>query len=143
MIAILLSSSRRTRKSLTLRPIRRTGVQHKWSPISEPNDTAKIVTNQGMNSDIYGRLALDICTVFMMLISSLRVVVNLVANSLGLLVRIVTVSLLQLLDQLDVFGLGIGGGDALVDNLLPGVLLGLALLIAAVSFGLGGGRRRE
>lgn len=85
--------------------------------------------NQGMNSDIYGRLALDICTVFMILISSLYESLNktLVANGLGLLVRIVTVGDLQSLDQLDVFGLSLGGGETLVDDLLPGALLGLAL----------------
>jgi hypothetical protein len=49
------------------------------------------------------------------------------SNGLGLLVLVVTVGLLQLLDQGDVSLLGLLGGDALVDNLLPGLVLGFAL----------------
>ena len=61
---------------------------------------------------------------------------NLVAtNGLGRLVRIVTVGLLQLLNQLDISVLGLLGGDALVDNLLPCGLLGLALLVMRLASG--------
>lgn len=52
---------------------------------------------------------------------------SLVANSLGDLVLVKAVLGLELLDKGDVALLGGLGGDALVDNLLPGALLGLAL----------------
>lgn len=58
------------------------------------------------------------------------------ANSLGLLVRVEAVRLLELLDESNVPLLGLLGGDALVDELLPGALLRLALYseAALVSF---------
>lgn len=49
------------------------------------------------------------------------------ADSLGLLVLVVAVRLLQLLDESDVPLLGLLGSDALVDELLPRGLLRLAL----------------
>jgi hypothetical protein len=48
-------------------------------------------------------------------------------DGLGLLVRVVAVLALERLDEVDVALLGLLGGDALVDDLLPSVLLGLAL----------------
>lgn len=54
---------------------------------------------------------------------------NLVAtNSLGYLLLIVTVFLFQLLDELDILLLGLGGiAIGVLDGLLPGGLLCLAL----------------
>lgn len=52
---------------------------------------------------------------------------GLFADSLGDLVLVKAVLGLELLDESDVALLGLLGGDALVDNLLPGTLLGLAL----------------
>lgn len=49
------------------------------------------------------------------------------ADSLGHLVRVVAVLLLERLDEGDVLLLGGSGGGACVDLLLPGALLGLAL----------------
>jgi hypothetical protein len=49
------------------------------------------------------------------------------ADGLGLLVLVVAVLGLQGLDEGDVLLLGLGGSQALVDELLPGGLLGLAL----------------
>ena len=49
------------------------------------------------------------------------------ADSLGFLVLIVAVLGLHLLDERDVLLLGLLGGDILVNNLLPCVLLRLAL----------------
>jgi hypothetical protein len=51
------------------------------------------------------------------------------ADGLGDLVGVEAVRLLELVDEVDVLGLGLLGGGALVDLLLPGVLLGLALRI--------------
>lgn len=51
------------------------------------------------------------------------------ADSLGLLVLVESAALLQPLDQCDVLLLGVGDGNAIIDNLLPGVVLGLALLL--------------
>lgn len=52
---------------------------------------------------------------------------RLVANGLGLLVLVVSVLGLELFDERDVLLLGLVRGDALVDLLLPCVLLCLAL----------------
>jgi hypothetical protein len=50
------------------------------------------------------------------------------ANGLGDLVGIVAVALLELLDEIDVLALsGLGGKLVLLGDLLPGVVLGLAL----------------
>ncbi len=49
------------------------------------------------------------------------------ADSLGLLVLVVAVLGLHLLDELDVLLLGLLGGEVVVNNLLPCVLLRLAL----------------
>ena len=49
------------------------------------------------------------------------------SNGLGDLVGVVAVLLLELLNESNVPLLGLLGGDTLVDKLLPGVLLGLAL----------------
>lgn len=57
----------------------------------------------------------------------LRFPVRLVTNSLGLLVLIVAARGLEALDKGDVLVLGLLGGGAVVDDLLPCVLLGLAL----------------
>jgi hypothetical protein len=55
-------------------------------------------------------------------------VARLSANGLGDLVSIVAVGRLELLDELHVLGLsGLGGELVLLDHLLPGVVLGLAL----------------
>jgi hypothetical protein len=51
------------------------------------------------------------------------------ADGLGDLVGIEAVRVLELVDEVDVLGLGLLGSGALVDLLLPGVLLGLALRI--------------
>lgn len=51
------------------------------------------------------------------------------ANRLGDLVCVVAVFALELLDQRNVLLLGLLGSDALVDDLLPCVLLGLALYL--------------
>lgn len=50
-------------------------------------------------------------------------------DGLGDLVRVVAARRLELLDEGDVLLLGLLGGDALVDDLLPRVLLGLALYV--------------
>ncbi len=52
------------------------------------------------------------------------------SDRLGLLARIIAVLLLHLLDELDVFLLGLGGGDAIGDELLPRFILVFALLCA-------------
>ena len=52
---------------------------------------------------------------------------SLVTNGLGLLVLVVSATLLQLLDEGNVLLLGLVRGNALIDELLPSVLLGLAL----------------
>lgn len=52
---------------------------------------------------------------------------HLCADGLGDLVGVEAVGLLELVDEVDVLGLGLLGGGAVVDLLLPGVLLGLAL----------------
>jgi hypothetical protein len=57
----------------------------------------------------------------------LRFPVRLVTDSLGLLVLIVAARGLEALDEGDVLLLGLLGGGAVVDDLLPCVLLGLAL----------------
>jgi len=49
------------------------------------------------------------------------------ADGLGDLVGVEAVGLLELVDEVDVLGLGLLGSGAIVDLLLPGVLLGLAL----------------
>lgn len=55
------------------------------------------------------------------------------ANSLGDLVGVVAVGLLELLNKLDVLLLGsLGGKLVLLDGLLPGVVLGLALDVVLV-----------
>lgn len=64
----------------------------------------------------------------------------LVADGLGLLAGVVAVGSLELLDEGDVLGLGLLGGGAVVDLLLPGVLLGLALRVG-VRRSAGGGPR--
>lgn len=61
------------------------------------------------------------------------------ADGLGHLVLVVAERLLELLDQGDVPRLGLLGGDALVDDLLPCVLLGLALFCGALLFTWSGG----
>ena len=55
---------------------------------------------------------------------------RLFANRCGNLVLVKAVLGLELLDESDVALLGGVGRDALVDDLLPGVLLGLALCLA-------------
>lgn len=55
------------------------------------------------------------------------------ADSLGLLVRVVAVGHLELLNELDVLLLSsLGGKLVLLDGLLPGVVLGLALDVVLV-----------
>jgi hypothetical protein len=55
------------------------------------------------------------------------------ANSLGDLVGVVAVGLLKLLNELDVLLLSsLGGKLVLLDGLLPGVVLGLALNVVLV-----------
>lgn len=51
------------------------------------------------------------------------------SNSLGLLASIISVLLLQPLYELDVCLLCFVGGETSVDDLLPGALLGLALIL--------------
>lgn len=53
--------------------------------------------------------------------------VRLRADGLGFLVGVVAVRLLELVDESDVLLLGLLDGLALVDDLLPRVVLGLAL----------------
>lgn len=53
--------------------------------------------------------------------------IPLVANSLGHLVRVVAVFVLEFVHELDVFLFGLFGGDAFIDDLLPGLLLGFTL----------------
>lgn len=50
-------------------------------------------------------------------------------NGLGLLGLVIAVFRLELLDLGDVLLLGLLGGEAVVNNLLPGIVLGLALFI--------------
>lgn len=55
------------------------------------------------------------------------------SDGFGRLVGVVSVFVLQLVDQRDVFLLGLAGVDTFVDNLLPGLLFGFALLQRSVS----------
>ena len=48
-------------------------------------------------------------------------------DSLGLLALVVAARNLELLNESNVTLLGLLGGDALIDDLLPGILLGLTL----------------
>lgn len=57
---------------------------------------------------------------------------SLCADGLGLLVLVVAVGLLHPLDQLDVLLLSLLDGGAVINNGLPCVLLGLALLVVTI-----------
>lgn len=89
---------------------------------STPLDRKLNVTNcEGFSSNVGGFL-------FLLLSSTCQPVGSiLVADGLGDLVRVEAELGLELLDESDVLLLGSLGAGALVDDLLPGVALGLAL----------------